>query len=56
MIINIAEIRNRKIKQRQIEFNNDKDYITIPLIRDNEEYNRTKVKRQTKKLIEEYER
>lgn len=53
MIINIAEIRNNKLKAQQIEFNNDKEYYTIKAY---DNYDRAEEKKLTKKLKEEYER
>ena len=54
MIINISEIRNRKIRAIRKEFKNDRDYEVIALVRNNKEYNRAKVKQKTEKLKEEY--
>ena len=55
LIINIAGIRNKKIKAQQIEFKNDKDYYTIKAY-DTTAYDRAKAKKQTEKLRREYER
>lgn len=54
-IINIAEIRNKKIKAQQIEFKNDKDFYTIKAY-DTTPYDRAKAKKEAEKLRREYER
>ena len=54
-IINIAEIRNKKIKAQQIEFKNDKDFYTIKAY-DTMPYDRAKAKKEAEKLRKEYER
>lgn len=51
-IINIAQIRNNKIKAQQIEFNLDKDYIELEA----KNYSRAEYKELLNKEKERYER
>lgn len=53
MTINIAEIKNGRIKAQKIEFENDKECYTIKAY---DNYDRAKAKKLTERLIKEYER
>ena len=53
MIINISEIRKKKVKAQRIEFNNDKDYYIIKAY---DNYDRAKEKNLKERLVKEYEK
>lgn len=51
----VIEIRNGQVIQQDlIDFDIKEDYLSIPLVKDNEKYNRAKVKREMQNYIQEY--